>query len=113
VGCYFDQGTLEKGHLVCGCAFIPVSKLINFRSDAKSAAIVAQGCFHPVAKVQSAALHFFLGVDTEDNDSDQEEEVDVRALHHRREINKKTRSGDKKLRKQLNQAKKVGIAYSP
>jgi protein SDA1 len=33
----------------------------------------------------------------------------VRALHHRREINKKTRSGDKKLQKTLNAAKKVCI----
>jgi len=35
------------------------------------------------------------------------QEVDVKALHHRREINKKTRSGDKKMQKKLNQAKKV------
>ena len=35
---------------------------------------------------------------------------DVRALHHRREINKKTRSGDKKLQKTLNAAKKVYIS---
>ena len=34
--------------------------------------------------------------------------IDVKSLHHRREINKKTRSGDKKLRKQLKLAKKVG-----
>ena len=31
--------------------------------------------------------------------------IDVKSLHHRREINKKTRSGDKKLRKQLMLAK--------
>jgi protein SDA1 len=31
----------------------------------------------------------------------------VRALHHRREINKKTRSGDRKLKKTLNAAKMV------
>jgi len=41
------------------------------------------------------------------------QEVDVRALHHRREINKKTRSGDKKLRKQLKTAKKVGSFIYP
>jgi hypothetical protein len=35
---------------------------------------------------------------------------DVRALHHRRDINKKTRSGDKKLQKILNAAKKVYIS---
>ncbi|KAJ7929376.1 SDA1-domain-containing protein [Mycena leptocephala] len=77
-------------------------------TDAKPVAIVALGCFHPVVKVQSASIHFFLGSDDEKDDSDDEGEdvPDVRAMHHRREINKKTRSGDKKLQKQLNAAKK-------
>ncbi|KAF7322718.1 Protein SDA1 [Mycena chlorophos] len=77
-------------------------------NDAKTVAILALGCFHPVIKVQSASVHFFLGSDDEKDDSDGEEEetVDVKALAHRREINKKTRSGDKKLRKQLDAAKK-------
>jgi hypothetical protein len=34
--------------------------------------IVAQGCFHPVTKVQSASLHFFLGSDEDDEESDEE-----------------------------------------
>lgn len=34
----------------------------------------------------------------------------MRALHHRREINKKTRAGDRKLRKQLRNAQKVGFS---
>ncbi|KIJ17224.1 hypothetical protein PAXINDRAFT_10074 [Paxillus involutus ATCC 200175] len=77
-------------------------------TDAKCVSIVALGCFHPVMKVQSASIHFFLGSDDdkEDSDDESEGEVDVRALHHRREINKKTRSGSKKLQKQLNAAKK-------
>lgn len=92
--------------------------------DAKPVSIIALGCFHPGTKVQSAAIHFFLGSDEETQHSDDEEDVspfrhgiqlhtnrsqdiDVRALHHRREINKKTRSGDKKLQKKLNSAKKV------
>ncbi|KAG5643900.1 hypothetical protein DXG03_009471 [Asterophora parasitica] len=77
-------------------------------TDIKPVAIIALGCFHPVTKVQSASIHFFLGSDEEKDDSDDEneDEVDVRALHHRREINKKTRSGDKKLQKVLNAAKK-------
>ncbi|KAI0371821.1 actin cytoskeleton organization and cell cycle progression protein [Pilatotrama ljubarskyi] len=70
-------------------------------NDAKTVSIIALGCFHPVVKVQSASLHFFLGSDEEKEDSDDEEEdlPDVKALQHRREINKKTRSGDKKLQK--------------
>ncbi|KIM87693.1 hypothetical protein PILCRDRAFT_815270 [Piloderma croceum F 1598] len=77
-------------------------------TDTKPVSIVALGCFHPIMKVQSASIHFFLGSDEEKRDSDDEEEdvPDVRALHHRREINKKTRSGDKKLQKMLNAAKK-------
>ncbi|KAJ3761848.1 SDA1-domain-containing protein [Lentinula raphanica] len=76
--------------------------------DVKPVSIVAIGCLHPVLKVQSGSIHFFLGDDDEKEDSDEEEEedVDVRALHHRREINKKSRSGDKKLQKKLNAAKK-------
>ena len=41
-------------------------------SDAKSVSIVALGCFHPVIKVQSASLHFFLGSDQDKEDSDEE-----------------------------------------
>ncbi|KAF4615384.1 hypothetical protein D9613_002888 [Agrocybe pediades] len=81
--------------------------------DAKTVSIVAQGCFHPVTKVQSASLHFFLGSEEEDDDSDDEEAVDVKSLQHRREINKKTRSGDKKLRKQLKVAKKKSQNKAP
>ncbi|KAF9070325.1 SDA1-domain-containing protein [Rhodocollybia butyracea] len=77
-------------------------------NDVKPVSIVAIGCLHPVLKVQSASMHFFLGDDDrrEDSDEEDEEDVDVRSLHHRREINKKTRSGDKKLQKKLNTAKK-------
>lgn len=103
--------------------YILSSSLYLNRKDAKPVSIISQGCFHPVIKVQSASIYFFLGDDEESEDSDQEDvsssqlhakylptttqDVDVRALHHRREINKKTRSGDKKLRKQLKTAKKV------
>ncbi|KAH0830417.1 SDA1-domain-containing protein [Lanmaoa asiatica] len=77
-------------------------------TDTKTVSIVALGCFHPVIKVQSASVHFFLGSDEdkEDSEDESEQEVDIKALHHRREINKKTRSADKKLQKRLNTAKK-------
>ncbi|KAH7907971.1 SDA1-domain-containing protein [Hygrophoropsis aurantiaca] len=81
----------------------------NIWTDAKPVAIISLGCFHPAMKVQSASIHFFLGSDDEKEDSDDEEEeevTNVKALHHRREINKKTRSGDKKLQRKLNLAKK-------
>ncbi|KAI0688738.1 actin cytoskeleton organization and cell cycle progression protein [Cytidiella melzeri] len=72
-------------------------------NDAKTVAIVALGCFHPVVKVQSASLHYFLGSDDEEEASDEDEDdlPDAKTILHRREINKKTRSGDKKARKTL------------
>ncbi|KZP29977.1 actin cytoskeleton organization and cell cycle progression protein [Athelia psychrophila] len=77
-------------------------------TDAKPVSIVALGCFHPVMKVQSAGMHFFLGSDEDKVDSDDEgdDRPDVRSLHHVHEINKTTRSATKKLRKQLTSAKK-------
>lgn len=49
--------------------------LIISRNDGKTVSIVALGCFHPVLKVQSASLHFFLGSDEEEESSDDEEDV--------------------------------------
>ncbi|KAI1790715.1 SDA1-domain-containing protein [Ganoderma leucocontextum] len=76
-------------------------------NDAKTVSIIALGCFHPVVKVQSASLHFFLGSDEDKEDSDEDEEdlPDVKSLQHRRGINKKTRSGAKKLEKQIKSIK--------
>ncbi|PCH38771.1 SDA1-domain-containing protein [Wolfiporia cocos MD-104 SS10] len=75
-------------------------------NDAKTVSIVSLGCFHPVVKVQSASLHFFLNSDEEeDSDDESDDEPDVKALQHRREINKKTRSGDKKIAKTIKSIK--------
>ena len=41
----------------------------NIWRDAKTVAIIAQGCFHPVIKAQSASLHFFLGDEEDVEDS--------------------------------------------
>jgi len=46
------------------------------RNDSKCVSIVALACFHPVAKVQNAALHFFLGAD-EEEDTDNESDCEV------------------------------------
>ncbi|KIJ32330.1 hypothetical protein M422DRAFT_76548 [Sphaerobolus stellatus SS14] len=83
-------------------------------TDPRTVQIVALGCFHPITKVQSAALHFFLGSENDEGDSDDEDDddVDVKGLHHKRDINKKTRSGDKKLIKTLKQAKKKRVKKS-
>ena len=43
--------------------------------------IVALGCQHPVVKVQSASVHFFLGVDEEEDDSEDEDDVCVHSAY--------------------------------
>lgn len=53
------------------------------RNDAKTVSIIEFACFHPVIKVQSASLHFFLGSDDEKPDSD-EEDNDVSLITDRR-----------------------------
>ncbi|CDZ98856.1 sda1-domain-containing protein [Phaffia rhodozyma] len=69
-------------------------------NDPKSVAIVALACNHPNTKVQSAAIHFFLGSENEEEDSEDEvdEGPDLRKLQHQAIINKKTKSRDKALR---------------
>jgi protein SDA1 len=50
--------------------------IVGARKDARTVSIVAQGCFHPIARVQNASLHFFLGSnedrahDSDDDDDD-------------------------------------------
>ncbi|EIM80619.1 protein required for actin cytoskeleton organization and cell cycle progression [Stereum hirsutum FP-91666 SS1] len=78
--------------------------------DAKPVAIVALGCFHPAIKVQSASLHFFLGSDDDDEDDDEDDgggdRANIKDLEHKREVGKKTKAGDNKLRKAAKAAKK-------
>ncbi|ORY33460.1 putative cell cycle-related protein [Naematelia encephala] len=70
-------------------------------NDAKTVSIAALAAFHPNTKVQSAALHFFLGSDNgTDEDSDEEEGIrearrDVRKIEHQMQVGK---SGKKKQR---------------
>lgn len=49
------------------------------RDDAKTVSIVALACFHPSTKVQSAAIHFFLG-DEYQEELDSEDEKPVSCL---------------------------------
>ncbi|OCF77307.1 protein SDA1 [Kwoniella mangroviensis CBS 8886] len=73
-------------------------------NDAKTVSIVALAAFHPNTKVQSAALHFFLGSDNEDaedTDSDEEEIREarrgVKKMEHRMEVGKSGRKKDRML----------------
>jgi len=62
----------EKGIWCVSSAPYPAVAIDKkYRNDAKSVAIVALGCFHPVTKVQSVSLHFFLSSDEESEDGDE------------------------------------------
>ena len=77
-------------------------------NDAKTVSIVALACFHPTAKVQNAAVHFFLGSDDAIEESEDEVEApDLKKLQHQALINKSRRSGDKKLNKSKKTIKKA------
>ena len=42
-------------------------------NDAKPVSLISMACFHRFVKVQSAAIHFFLGVDDEEDEEEEEE----------------------------------------
>ncbi|CAO1618913.1 unnamed protein product [Jaminaea pallidilutea] len=86
----------------------------NIWNDAKTVSLLALACFHPHPKVQSSAVRFFLndlhhaedGAESESGSEDEPVIPDVSKLQHQRKINKKTRSGDKKMRAATSLAKK-------
>lgn len=76
-------------------------------NDAKTVSIVALACFHPTAKVQNAAVHFFLGSDDAVEESEDEgDDIDMKKVQHQALINKSRKSVDKKVAKQKKAAKK-------
>jgi protein SDA1 len=68
----------RKGIWLVFCYSSDITFHVLHRTDAKPVSIVSLGCFHPVTKVQSASVHFFLGSDEQKEDSDDEAE-EVRA----------------------------------
>ena len=75
MGSSVNKRAVEKRHLVCDYVNKVDLVLKMRRNDAKSVAIIALGCFHPVIKVQSASMHFFLGSDQEQDESEDEDDV--------------------------------------
>lgn len=85
-------------------------------NDEKTVSLLALACLHPHPRVQSSAIRFFLGdlhsaeagddSESEKEDGEGGEIPDVKALLHRRKVNKKTRSNDKKVRAASSLAKK-------
>ena len=76
-----------------------------YRNDAKTVSIVALAVFHPNTKVQSAAIHFFLGSETDDNEeesSDEDDAIrearrDTKSMQHKLNIGKSTRKRENML----------------
>lgn len=78
MGSSTNEGTVEEGCLVCVCDLLLINlnltRSIYGRDDAKTVSIVALACFHPHVKVQSAAIHFFLGDEDEDDEGSEDED---------------------------------------
>lgn len=85
-------------------------------TDAKTVSIAALAAFHPDTKVQSAAIHFFLGSETDEvEDSDEEDGVrearrDVKSLQHKMEVGKSGRKKQRLLKEVKKDANKVGFS---
>lgn len=85
-------------------------------TDAKTVSIVALAAFHPNTKVQSAAIHFFLGSEHDEQAEDSSDEEggvrdarrDVKKMQHSLEVGKKGRKKEKQLRSLQKDASKVG-----
>ncbi|XP_067633966.1 protein SDA1 homolog isoform X2 [Eurosta solidaginis] len=81
----------------------------NIWNDAKTVNVIATvGCFSKITKVLVASLKFFLGHDDDEkgsDDSDSDNDVDLKGAIMQNRVNKKT----KKRKKQLEQIKKQAI----
>ncbi|WVR00187.1 hypothetical protein IAU59_007329 [Kwoniella sp. CBS 9459] len=96
-------------------------------NDAKTVSIVALAAFHPNVKVQSAALHFFLGSENDADAEDSSDEEDgirearrgVRKMEHRMEVGKSGKKKEKiltQLKRETNKKRKnhaAGIGHTP
>lgn len=84
-------------------------------NDTKTVAIAARACSHPNVKVQSAGIHFFLGVEDEEDDEESEDEgPDIKKLNRQRVVKKKTKGDDRRLERAKVIAGKVRrIAVEP
>lgn len=85
----------------------------NIWNDQKTVNVIANvGCFSKVTKVMVASLKFFLGADPNEkgsDDSDSDNEPDLKSAIMQNRVNKKTRKGQRQLdniKKQVVKAKK-------
>jgi protein SDA1 len=87
-------------------------------NDAKTVSIVALAVFHPNTKVQSAAIHFFLGSDNDDGEPDSDEDdndigrarKDINAFQHKLNVgNTSSKKGAKMLKTLHKEAHRVRL----
>nr|KAJ3422405.1 hypothetical protein HK105_008224 [Polyrhizophydium stewartii] len=65
----------------------------NIWNDAKTVNVIADACFSPIPKIVAAAVHFFLGTNEKEDDSDSDDDLpDMSSLRHANRINKKKKS---------------------
>lgn len=81
--------------------------------DARTVELMVQASLNENIKVAISAVRFFLGADKErqetaESKSDNEEELDLNALKHKMQINKKSGRRGKKLEAAIKQVKKKG-----
>ncbi|KAH0944784.1 hypothetical protein HN011_003319 [Eciton burchellii] len=74
----------------------------NVWNDIKTVNVLATGCFSKVTKITVACLKFFLGTDPDEknsDDSDSDEESNVKEIMMANKVNKKTKKRVKQLEK--------------
>lgn len=91
----------------------------NIWNDSKTVNVIANvGCFSKVTKVMVAALKFFLGTDPDEkgsDDSDSDNEPDLKSAMLANRVNKKTKKREKQLaavKKQVTKVKKKKTAVA-
>ncbi|KAF9394975.1 Protein SDA1 [Podila verticillata] len=79
----------------------------NIWNDAKTVNVIAHACFSPVTKIMVTALQFFLGNNEDGDDSEDEDELpDIKAMQHKQNVSKKTKSKAKQMDKMITTLKK-------
>lgn len=74
----------------------------NIWNDAKTVNVLVAACFSKFTKVMVASLKFFLGTDPEEkgsDDSDSDDEPNVKEVIMANKVNKKTKKREKQLKK--------------
>ncbi|KAF9161929.1 Protein SDA1 [Mortierella sp. AD011] len=83
----------------------------NIWNDAKTVNVIAHACFSPVTKIMVTALQFFLGNNEDGDESEDEDELpDIKAMQHKQNVSKKTKSKAKQMEKMVATLKKKSKA---